>query len=159
MRTQRHSVLSFRAVNRRDHRHYRPGLLRHHLLPREMIHHPGFRRLLDALGLERIGFEDFRRNGMLLPCDDAEAARMGLPLHRGPHRTYNAMVLERAGAIEADWQSARRRDAVAAQVDALVAVDRLQRAMRRHLLDPAGWRALPLNRRDPSVRDRALDYA
>ena len=47
------------------------------------------------------GFDDFRRNGLLLPANDAAAIRLGLPLHRGPHHSYNELVFERVGQIEA----------------------------------------------------------
>jgi hypothetical protein len=69
----------------------------------------GIGQLIDCLGTDRIGFHDFRRNGMLLPATDEEALRLGLPLHRGPHRSYNELVLERMGQIEAGWRGATGR--------------------------------------------------
>ena len=41
--------------------------------------------MLEMVGTERIGFDDFRSNGLLLPANDTAAVRIGLPLHRGPH--------------------------------------------------------------------------
>jgi hypothetical protein len=32
---------------------------------------------------------------------------MGLPLHRGPHRDYNELVMERVGQVEARWAGLR----------------------------------------------------
>ncbi|WP_254913069.1 AHH domain-containing protein [Novosphingobium sp. B 225] len=93
--------LSFRAVNRRGEPGYEPGLQRHHLLPRQLLSRRCFGTLFGALGLDRVGFDDFRRNGLLLPANDEASVRIGLPLHRGPHRTYNELVLERVGQIEA----------------------------------------------------------
>lgn len=93
--------LPFRAVNRRDRPGYQTGLQRHHLLPRQLLAHRSFTPLIAALGPERIGFDDFRRNGLLLPANDAAAIRLGLPLHRGPHHSYNELVFERVGQIEA----------------------------------------------------------
>jgi len=90
---------------------------------------------------QRLGFDDFRRNGMLLPASEGAAVRMGLPLHRGPHRDYTAMVSERLGAIEAAWSARRSGE------EALAALAELQAALRRRLLDPA--RTVRLNRRDP----------
>ena len=103
--------LSFRAVNRREAPGYEPELQRHHILPRQILTHGSFTPMLNALGVDQIGFDDFRRNGLLLPANDAAAVRIGLPLHRGPHRDYNAMVMERIGQIELGWSSARRASA------------------------------------------------
>lgn len=139
--------LSFRAVNRRDDPGYDPGLQRHHILPRQVLHRPSLMPMLRALGAERIGFDDFRRNGLLLPANDSAAVRIGLPLHRGPHRTYNELVLERVGQIEAGWAVQRVRTPELALNDALMRLELLQRALRRRLLDQR--RRLRLNTRDP----------
>ena len=103
--------------------------------------------MLTALGVEQIGFDDFRRNGLLLPANDAAAVRIGLPLHRGPHRDYNALVLERLGQIELRWSSARLRAPEVALVEAYQRLELLQRALRKRLL--VQHRRLLLNRRDP----------
>ena len=78
--------LSFRAVNRRDTPNYEPDLQRHHLLPRQLLTRSCFAPLLAALGRDAVDFEDFRRNGLLLPATDRAAVQSGLPLQRGPHR-------------------------------------------------------------------------
>ena len=132
------SRLAFRAVNRPGSVHYDPVLQRHHLLPRQLIGHPAFARLFAAVDGGRVGFGDFRRNGLLLPARAEASRRMALPLHRGPHRAYSAMVGERVGQIEARWSSARPRDPVLAGDEALFRLDLLQRALRRRLLRPAG---------------------
>ena len=119
---------------------------RHHLLPCQAVSSTCFGRLFESLGRSRIGFDDFRANGLLLPADDSRARLLGLPLHRGPHRDYNAMVIERIGQIEAHWARSRRRAGVAASDEALFRLALLQRALRRRLLAPRG-RALQLNRR------------
>lgn len=144
--------LPFRAVNRPVDPSYRPGLQRHHLLPRQLLGKAAFAKFIGRLGAERMGFHDFRRNGMLLPASGAAARRLGLPLHRGPHRHYNEMVIERFGQIERTWLQAP--GARNAEIDALARIDWLQRALRRRLLDPAHWCDAPLNRCDP-----ALDFA
>lgn len=142
------SRLSFRAVNRVGSIDYDPALQRHHLLPRQLLRQAGFARLFAAIDARRLGYDDFRRNGVLLPARSEAAERLALPLHRGPHRAYNAMVGERVGQIEASWQ-ARRRDApVSAGEEALFRLALLQRALRRQLIRPAG-RRLVLNRHDP----------
>lgn len=141
------AALSFRAVNRRDAPGYDPGLQRHHILPRQVLTWPSLTPLFHELGTDRIGFDDFRRNGLLLPASDRAAVRIGLPLHRGPHRTYNELVLERIGQIEAGWAMQRRRAPELALGDALMRLELLQRALRRRLLDQR--RRLRLNTRDP----------
>ena len=73
--------------------------------------------------------------------------RIGLPLHRGPHREYNAMVAERFGQIEAQWAAIRLRAPEVALIEAYQRLELLQQALRRRLLDQQ--RRLKLNRRDP----------
>lgn len=141
------AILSFRAVNRRGLPGYDPGLQRHHLLPRQLLHQPGTAALFRALGREHQLFDDFRANGLLLPASDGAVLRLGLPLHRGPHRDYNALVAERVGRIEADWARQRLRAPELALDQALERLRLLQRALRRRLLDQR--RRLRLNRRDP----------
>ena len=139
--------LTFRAVNRRDAPGYEPGLQRHHILPRQILSRICFHPLLDALGRERLHFDDFRHNGLLLPANDSAAVRIGLPLHRGPHRDYNAMVIERVGQIEAHWSTRRPLAPEVALAEALEGLRQLQHNLRRQLLDQHHW--LTLNRRDP----------
>jgi hypothetical protein len=139
--------LSFRAVNRRGAADYDPGLQRHHILPRQLLGQRCFAPLLTALGRDRLCFEDFRRNGLLLPANDDAAVRIGLPLHRGPHRAYNQMVTERFGEIEGRWSSLHPRAPEVALREAYEQLELLQQALRRRLLDQQ--RRLKLNRRDP----------
>ena len=73
-----------------------------------------------------------------------------LPLHRGPHRHYNEMVMERVGSIEACWSNARHRCPQTAGDDALMRFGLLQRPLRKRLLDQS--RRIILNRRDPVAR-------
>lgn len=148
--------IRFSAVNRRGAPDYDPGLQRHHLLPRQILSGRCFGRLFEQIGRERTGFDDFRRNGLLLPASQAAALRFGLPLHRGPHRRYNAMVIDRIGRIEAGWAVRRLRSPEAAMADALWRLELLQRALRRRLLNPLG-RRFALNRYDPL--DRPFDYS
>lgn len=140
--------LSFRAVNRRDGPDYDPGLQRHHLLPRQLLVSRALSRMFTAIGVEQDRFEDFRENGLLLPCKEPAAVRMGLPLHRGPHRRYSALVMERVGQIEAAWTVQHRIDPQAAMVQAQMRLGLLQKALRRFLLEGSRRRLL-LNRHDP----------
>lgn len=93
-------------------------------------------------------FDDFRANGLLLPCNERAAVRMALPLHRGPHRHYSGLVIERVGQVEAAWSRLRLRNAESAVLQAQMRLDLLQRALRRFLLD-SRRRRLVLNRHDP----------
>jgi hypothetical protein len=140
--------LRFRAVNRPGSADYDPGLQRHHLLPCALLGRRAFARMLRAIDADTLGFDDFRRNGLLLPASSDAAQRLGLPLHRGPHRLYNQMVSERVGQIEAAWAARSPRAPDAAGEDALFRLALLQRSLRRRLLDPPG-RPLRLNRNDP----------
>ena len=151
---QRHR-LSFRSVNKAGSPDYDRGLQRHHILPRQLLTRPAFAPLLGALSRERLGFDDFRANGLLLPANDLAAVRIGLPLHRGPHRAYNELVIERVGQIEAGWSARRGRAPEVALAEALEGLQLLQHALRRRLLD--SQQRMRLNRHDPLGRD--TDFA
>ncbi|MFC0203786.1 AHH domain-containing protein [Novosphingobium soli] len=140
--------LPFRAVNRNGAPGYDPGLQRHHLLPRQLLRRAAFARMFATIGDPGIRFEDFRENGLLLPCREAAALRMGLPLHRGPHRLYSQLVAERMGQIESAWSLAHARDPQGAAVQARMRMDLLQRALRRYLLSGRAGK-IRLNRLDP----------
>ena len=121
---------------------------RHHLLPRQLLSRPCFAAMFGAVGADAVGFDDFRRNGLLLPATDISAVHLRLPLHRGPHRGYSAVVAERVGRIEQEWSLRRRRWPVCAADDALMRLGLLQRALRRRLLAP-DRPAMRLNRSQP----------
>ena len=104
--------------------------------------------MLDGLGHGSVDLDDFRRNGLLLPCRDGAAIRLGLPLHRGPHLIYNDMVMERFGQIERTWQQSRHTTPIHADQGATMRIGLLQGALRRRLLSPSAKR-LRLNRFDP----------
>jgi hypothetical protein len=130
-------------------------LQRHHLLPRQLVSVSSLARLFDRLGREAIGLEDFRRNGLLLPSSEQAARILGLPLHRGPHRDYNRMVIDRVGLIEGSWSRERLRRGDAALGSVLFRLRLLQQALRRRLLQP-GSRRLVLNGRDPALANDAF---
>lgn len=152
------AALPFRAVNVPGKLGYSAGLQRHHVLPRQLLDARGITKPIEEVGAESLGFHDFRRNGLLLPATDEAAVRLGLPLHRGPHHSYNEMVIDRMGQIEAGWQKRRcGRRGDRALVEALMRIDLLQRALRRRLLDPARWRGATLHARDPALDFSHLD--
>jgi hypothetical protein len=146
-RTASLTVIAFRAVNAPGSAGYDPGLQRHHLLPRQLLSQRCFGALFAEVGRARVGFDDFRRNGLLLPATEAASIRTGMPLHRGPHRRYNEVVIARVGRIEVSWAAARQRDEAAALTEALLRLHLLQSALRRQLL--AERRRVLLNRNDP----------
>lgn len=138
--------IPFRAVNLPGLPGYDAEMQRHHLLPRQLLGKPCFEPLLRVIGCDTIGYHDFRANGLLLPGSDSAALRFGLPLHCGPHRAYNAMVMERVGQIERYWSRTRWNRPRDARHEAIFRLRLLQRGLRRRLLDPV--RApLALNRR------------
>jgi hypothetical protein len=141
-------ALPFSLVNRRGAPDHDGTFQRHHLLPLQLLGARCFGGMFAALGREGVGFDDFRRNGLLLPAAEAAVLRIGLPLHRGPHRRYNALVIERVGQIEAGWSAGQGRLPVTARSDALMRLGLLQRALRRRLLTPLR-RRLMLHRHDP----------
>lgn len=103
--------------------------------------------MFDAIGRAPVGFDDFRANGLLLPATEAASVRTGMPLHRGPHRQYNDMVIERVGRIEYSWSKACARSPEAALEEALLRLQLLQSALRNRLLSER--HRFVLNRRDP----------
>jgi hypothetical protein len=152
----RRTPLPFRAVNRKDRPGYQPGMQRHHLLPCQLLSKRCFGPLFASIGRGELGFDDFRSNGLLLPASGESALRLQLPLHRGPHRDYNAMVLERVGQIEGEWSRLRLAAPEIALDQALMRFGLLQRALRRRLLEPERKR-MRLNRLDPL--GAGLDFA
>lgn len=153
---QKRRKLPFGSVNVPGKPGYSPNLQRHHLVPRQVLLLAGLSPFVSQLGVDRLGIHDFRRNGQMLPASEDVALRIGLPLHRGPHRAYNELVLERVGQIEADWSRNRQKGAEADYV-ALMRFDLLQRALRRRFLDPRNWSRVPLNTRDPALDFSHLD--
>lgn len=103
--------------------------------------------MFGELGRRPVGFDDFRANGLLLPCTENSSLRTAMPLHRGPHRHYNEMVIERVGQVEKSWQTLRGKDADLAFAEALMRLRLLQSALRRRLLSDR--RRFVLNRKDP----------
>ena len=147
MPSTKRTALSFRSINRRGAPEYDPGLQRHHLLPRQLLGKNCFGTMFGAIGRRNVGFDDFRSNGLLLPCKEDTAIRLCMPLHLGPHSAYNEMVMSRVGQIENDWSHCRNDDPSRAIEDALFRLSLLQSALRKRLLDDR--RRIILNRKDP----------
>ncbi len=146
-REQSRRAIPFRSVNRRNSAGYDPGFQRHHLLPRQLLSKRCFGPMFTQVGRTSFGFDDFRYNGLLLPANEATTLRTGMLLHRGPHRRYNELVIERVGRIEAHWREAVLDSPEAALSDTLMRLRLLQNAIRRRLLQER--RRFVLNRKDP----------
>lgn len=143
----RRRQVSFRSVNRCGTPGFDEGLQRHHILPRRLLSKHCFGSMFEKLGRAAVGFDDFRANGLLLPATDEASLRTRMPLHRGPHRQYNELVLERVGRIEEHWSAAQGKDTEAAMREALERLTLLQAALRKRLLSDR--RRMVLNRKDP----------
>lgn len=143
----RRKSIPFRSVNRPDGPDHDPGLQRHHLLPRQLLRKKCFGTMFAKIGRQPVGFDDFRANGLLLPANEDATLRTGMPLHRGPHRQYNDLVIERVGRVEQRWQVAGRTDELAAHAEAVMRLQLLQSALRKSLLSQR--RRMILNRKDP----------
>ena len=126
---------------------FNPSLQRHHLLPLQLLSERCFATLFRWVGRANIGFDDFRANGMLLPAEERASIRLGLPLHRGPHKAYNDMVIERVGRIEESWAKQSLSEPEAALEEAMLRMRLLQQALRKRLLDD--HRRIVLNKNDP----------
>lgn len=151
------AVLPFRAVNRAGRPGHDASMQKHHLLPRSLGARPQFRALFEAIGTETLGsarpLDDFRTNGLLLPCSEKAALAFAMPLHRGPHRQYTELVSERVAQVEKGWAASRRAAPRSAAVQAQMRLSLLQGALRRLLLDGRRRRTV-LNLRDPWRPDR-----
>ena len=112
--------------------------------------------MLAAVCPATIGFDDFHRNGVLLPGTEAAAIEAQLPLHRGPHRIYNELVLERVGTVEMEWSRNRGRCEQQARQAAQERLRLIQRGLYRRLHGD-GSAPLLLNRHDPI--GKGIDFA
>lgn len=120
-------MLSFRSVNRRASVGYRSGWQRHHLIPRQLGNHPDAGPLLASLAPLGFAFDDFARNGVLLPANEAAARSSGLPLHAGPHPAYNRRVATIVTSIGRQTRHPLRR---------LAGIMLLQTDLRARLCEP-----------------------
>ena len=125
------SAVAFRSVNCPGTLSYDPGLQRHHLLPRQLLSQRCFGTMFAAIGRAQVGIDDFRANGLLLPATEKATIRTGMPLHRGPHRRYNEVVIDRVGRIEERWSVERRHNDADALAESLLRLQLLQGALRR----------------------------
>jgi hypothetical protein len=57
---------------------------------------------MEQLGGRGLGLGDFETNGMFLPSEEHIARHVHLPLHRGPHLTYNTVVVDALDGLHQD---------------------------------------------------------
>jgi hypothetical protein len=122
----------------------RPGWHRHHLLPSTLRRYPDLRDFISNIAGSGAGLDDFATNGMFLPAEEALATAVNLPLHRGPHRTYNTVVIE---TLETLRQGAARVRLTRA--GRIAAVRGLQRRLHALLRASALDAEVELASRDP----------
>ncbi|WP_245626605.1 AHH domain-containing protein [Croceicoccus naphthovorans] len=135
-------------VNRPGSRGFRRDWQKHHLVPRQLLRVRSLAVMLSSVAPRAVWFDDFNANGILLPATEKAAMNNRLPLHRGPHRIYNELVLERVGAVEMEWSQARLRNERKARSAALSRIRLVQRGLARRLKGE-GKSPMVLNRRDP----------
>ncbi|MBL0924349.1 MAG: AHH domain-containing protein [Sphingomonadaceae bacterium] len=92
----------------------------------------------------QVGFSphNFVANGVLLPSTEAMAIHTRLPLHRGPHKQYDALIAEGLHMIWDDM----RRGSMPDNITVLRLLSEFVGHIRRTLQHD---RALRLNRNDP----------
>ncbi|MEO1921760.1 MAG: AHH domain-containing protein [Sphingomonadaceae bacterium] len=134
-------------MNRRGSPAYDPAMQKHHLLPLALVTRGTFDRFFAAVDPGRLLFEDYRANGLLLPCREPQVLKLGLPLHRGPHPRYSEVVWQRVGQIERDWAKATDESSRSKAEHSRMRLLLLQRGLRRQLVAPG--RRMRLNMRDP----------
>jgi A nuclease family of the HNH/ENDO VII superfamily with conserved AHH len=124
----------------------RPGWHRHHLLPNHVRHYPDLRDFMLGVAGSGVALDDFATNGMFLPAEERLACAAHLPLHRGSHRTYNAIVIDALDSIRRVSLSARiggpRRVAVVrhlqSRLKSLLCVSALDTQVLLASRDPSG---------------------
>ncbi|GAA0488452.1 hypothetical protein GCM10009096_34240 [Parasphingorhabdus litoris] len=143
----------FSKINRKNADGYNPHYQRHHLIP---LQAGSIDDVAVPLHREMEGgfdFDDFDKNGILLPSNERVALQTGRPLHRGPHPRYNELVIDRLLLIIK----------LSEQIESLFQrqsffrfrVSLLQFTLRRALLG-RNMATLRLNKRDPGVTSEAF---
>lgn len=82
-------MTSFRQVRKRVKV---DGFHAHHLIPKQVSEHRHFAKFIASLRESGLNLDNFEENGMLLPNSAQLAGIFELPMHRGGHPLYNAMV-------------------------------------------------------------------
>lgn len=143
----------FSMVNRKDRGGYNPYYQRHHLIPLQAASISNIREPLDKMIRGGFDFDDFEKNGVLLPSDEQIAFATRQPLHRGPHPRYNELVIERLILI---IRLCNRIDnGVQRKAFFRLRIGLLQSVLRRALVGSI-LPVLRLNKRDPGLSSSAF---
>lgn len=163
-------MIRFSQINRPGGPDHKPNYQRHHLIPRQACSETDLQEVLKNMGEVGFHFEDFEKNGILLPCCEKEAWRTGRPLHRGPHPRYNEIVIERLVHISSLGE---RIDKISERQNFFQFRFRILLVSLHKGLNCRRFRRISLNRRDPfrsslsfdlidsrieSMHSRALDH-
>lgn len=90
-------MTSFRAVRSKCNLE---GFHGHHLISCQVVEARSFARFFGSLRSEGFEPDNFETNGIHLPSTEVNAMAFALPMHRGPHLRYNAMVAHHIAALE-----------------------------------------------------------
>lgn len=128
------------------------GFQMHHVLPVAVFAGAAFGDAFARLRADGFDLRYFNTNGLPLPATEEAANDSGRPLHRGPHRRYNAMVFERVAAIVREMDSLQY--SLSARMEAVQRLLILIAALRRCLSGDRNW--ISLNSRDPMHNQAAF---
>ncbi|MEH6758328.1 MAG: AHH domain-containing protein [Parasphingorhabdus sp.] len=143
----------FSMVNRKNGKDYHPHYQRHHLIPMQAASIPNIRGPLDQMICGGFDFDNFEKNGVLLPSDEQVAYKTGQPLHRGPHPRYNELVIERLLLIIKICNQIE--NIIQRKAFFHLRIGLLQTVLRPALAGPA-LPVLRLNNRDPGLASSAF---
>jgi A nuclease family of the HNH/ENDO VII superfamily with conserved AHH len=82
-------------------------MVRHHLIVQQALRDEMLKPFLTRMSEDGFQVDDFRTNGLLLPCLPSLSRKTGLPLHWGPHPRYNAKVIQELHLIRVSAESMR----------------------------------------------------
>lgn len=143
----------FSKINRKNTDDYNPHYQRHHLIPLQVASIADVVTPLNRRISGGFDFDNFDKNGVLLPANEKMALQTGRSLHRGPHPRYNELVIDRLLLI------IRLSDKIAnsnqSQAFFRFRIDLLQLTLRRALIG-SGLAKLRLNKRDPGPSSAAF---
>lgn len=138
--------MKFTDANRIGSVFYLSNYQRHHLIPLHARHIFVESWDIKSDSASQHYIDDFNKNGLMLPNNELESARTGLPMHRGPHPRYNALVIERMMTITRKARLFKKPREQYLFLDYRTKL--LQKALRKALIGRKLGR-LVLNKRDP----------
>jgi hypothetical protein len=143
----------FSEINRKHTENYRSHFQRHHLIPLQVATIADVISPLNEALPGGFDFDDFSKNGVLLPSDEKTAVETGHPLHRGPHPRYNELVIDRLILITRLSEQIKGKGQRAEFFGFRVRL--LQQTLKQALIG-RGLGRLRLNKRDPGPSSKAF---